>query len=90
LPAEQRQTLPDSVVVLTDEGDLLTRSAAAIYVLERLGGLWRVLGTVMRVVPRAVRDAAYDVVARTRYRAFGRRDTLCPILPPDLRSRFLE
>lgn len=90
LPEGQKQALPDSVVVLTAEGDVLTRSTAAIYVLDRMGGLWRVLGTSMGLVPRAVRDAAYDAVARSRYRIFGRRDTLCPILPPDLRSRFLD
>jgi predicted DCC family thiol-disulfide oxidoreductase YuxK len=35
-----------------------------------------------------VRDMIYDFIARVRYRLFGRRDQLCPIVPPELRARF--
>jgi predicted DCC family thiol-disulfide oxidoreductase YuxK len=35
-----------------------------------------------------VRDAMYDFVARVRYRIFGRKKDACPLMPPDLRSRF--
>ena len=56
--------------------------------MKRLGGWWRVLATIGTVVPRPIRDAAYDLVARVRYRVFGRAKEACPILPPDLRSRF--
>jgi predicted DCC family thiol-disulfide oxidoreductase YuxK len=40
------------------------------------------------VVPRPVRDAVYDFVARVRFRIFGRRDEVCPVMPPELRARF--
>ena len=46
---------------------------------------WRGLSAVL---PRAVSDAAYDFVARIRYSIFGKRDELCPVMPPDLRARF--
>jgi predicted DCC family thiol-disulfide oxidoreductase YuxK len=39
-------------------------------------------------VPRRLRDFVYDFVARIRYRVFGRRDDLCPVMPPELRARF--
>ena len=40
------------------------------------------------VVPRVIRNAMYDGVARIRYRIFGRTKDACPMVPPDLRSRF--
>jgi predicted DCC family thiol-disulfide oxidoreductase YuxK len=80
--------LPDSVVVLSSDGLLLARSNAVIYLFGRLGGGWRALAGIMRVIPRPVRDAAYDFIARVRYRIFGRRDDVCPIVPPRERLRF--
>ena len=86
--AERRVGLPDSVVVLTREGELRVRSAAFLHVFRRLGGGWRVLAAVLSVVPRGLRDFAYDFVARIRYRVFGKREELCPIVPAELRARF--
>ena len=67
---------------------LLARSDAFLHILRRLGGGWKILAAVLSVVPRGLRDAAYDFIARVRYRIFGKRDELCPIVPPDLRARF--
>jgi predicted DCC family thiol-disulfide oxidoreductase YuxK len=86
--AGQRAGLPDSVVVLADDGALLVRSNAFLHILRRLGGGWRTLGRVLGVIPRPLRDVVYDFIARIRYRVFGTRDDLCPIVPPDLRARF--
>ncbi len=88
VPPEKRLALPDSVVVLTADGALLIRSSAFLHILRRLGGVWKFLAGVISVVPRPLRDAAYNIVARIRYRVFGTRDDLCPIVPPDLRARF--
>ena len=78
----------DSFVVLARNGSMLTRSSAFIHILRRLGGGWKTLGAVLSVIPRGIRDLVYDFVARIRYRVFGRRDHLCPLVPPDLRARF--
>jgi predicted DCC family thiol-disulfide oxidoreductase YuxK len=86
--AERRAGLPDSVVVLTRDGELLLRSAAFLHILRRLGGGWRVLAAVLSIIPRGLLDLVYDLVARIRYRVFGKRDDLCPIVPADLRARF--
>jgi predicted DCC family thiol-disulfide oxidoreductase YuxK len=86
--AERRVGLPDSVVVLTRDGELLVRSAAFLHIFRRLGGGWGVLASMLDVVPRRLLDLLYDFVARIRYRVFGRRDDLCPIVPADLRARF--
>jgi predicted DCC family thiol-disulfide oxidoreductase YuxK len=85
---ERRAGLPDSVVVLTRGGELLVRSDAFLHIFRRLGGVWRVLAAVLSVVPRGLRDFVYDFVARIRYRVFGTRDDLCPVVPAELRARF--
>jgi predicted DCC family thiol-disulfide oxidoreductase YuxK len=65
-----------------------TRSTAAIRIARRLRGAWRLLA-VLWIVPRPLRDLAYDLVARNRYRWFGRRDS-CMVPTPALRARFIE
>jgi len=86
--SEQRAALPDSVVVSTEAGELLARSDAVIYVLQRLGGLWRVIAAGLLLAPSGLRNAAYDFVARIRHRLFAREANACPLVPADLRSRF--
>jgi len=86
--AERRVGLPDSVVVLTRDGEVVVRSASFLHILRRLGGGWGVLAAVLSVVPRGLRDFVYDFIAGIRYRVFGRRDDLCPIVPAELRRRF--
>ena len=88
VPETVREALPDSLVVETSDGQLLTRSAAVAHILGRLGAPWRLLGAVSRVFPRAFLDGLYDFVARVRYRVFGREPEACPASPKQLRSRF--
>ncbi len=82
------EPLADSIVVLTAEGRLLTRSRAVLHVLSRLGRPWRALASLARLVPRPIADLAYGACARVRKRLFGRPESSCPLLPPELRSRF--
>jgi predicted DCC family thiol-disulfide oxidoreductase YuxK len=88
VPAGAQQDLPDSIVVLTQDGVLLVRSDAFVHILWRLGGRWKTLASVLAVVPRPLRDVIYNLVARIRYRVFGTRLDLCPIVPRNLRARF--
>ncbi|MBV9222449.1 MAG: DUF393 domain-containing protein, partial [Acidobacteriaceae bacterium] len=88
IPILQRTGLPDSMVVQTRDGSLLMRSNAWVHVLRRLGGRWKLVGSFLNVIPRPLRDFVYRAVARTRYRIFGRREEVCPLVPPDLRARF--
>jgi predicted DCC family thiol-disulfide oxidoreductase YuxK len=72
LPAEDVDGL--ATVVLEREGRLSRRSTAAIEAVAILGGAWRGI-LALKAVPRPLRDAIYDWVARHRYGWFGRRDT---------------
>ncbi|HYE55611.1 MAG TPA: thiol-disulfide oxidoreductase DCC family protein [Chitinophagaceae bacterium] len=73
--------------ILYDNGKIYTRSAAALLVAKELNG-WKWLAA-FRIVPRFIRDAVYNVIARNRYRWFGKKDE-CMIPTPDLKARFLE
>ena len=88
VPENKRATLPDSIIVRTAAGDLLIRSSAILYLLQRLGGAWRVLAGVARVIPAVIRDYAYDQIARVRYRLFKSPPEACPMIPAHLRARF--
>jgi len=87
-PLGDQQFEVDSIVVKTADEKVLMRSDAIIHLLRRLGGVWRVIGVLLGVVPRPLRNALYDFIARIRYRIFGRAKNACPLMPPDLRSRF--
>lgn len=64
------------------------RSDAAVFVAGQLGWPWRIM-RAGRLLPKPVRDAIYDVIARTRYRTFGRYES-CPLMPPEFRNRFID
>ena len=72
-----------------DGGELLARSDAVLAAGTYLGGGWAVLAAVGRLVPRILRDALYDLVARYRLRFPGMRRT-CRLPTPEESRRFLE
>ena len=80
--------MPDSLVVRTDDGRLLTRSAAVLHMLERLGGFWRVLAALAVPFPRPWLDRTYDAIARIRHRLFAKPQDACPVAPREIRARF--
>jgi predicted DCC family thiol-disulfide oxidoreductase YuxK len=83
----------DTMYVVLDHGladeRLASRSDAAIVVLQELGGGWSLLGAVLRVLPRWLRNWGYNLVARNRYRIFGKYDS-CPIPNEKDRRKFLD
>ena len=79
---------PGESVVLIEGGRVLKRSSAVLTAAKMLGWPWRIWYGLM-LVPRPIRDAVYDFVARHRYRWFGRTD-VCRVPTPELKARFLE
>ena len=87
--AEQQRELPDSIVIRTADGRTLLRAAAALHIGEQLGGFWRVVARMTGLLPRWLLDWGYDRVARVRKQLFAVPKEACPMLPPELRGRFL-
>jgi predicted DCC family thiol-disulfide oxidoreductase YuxK len=66
----------------------VTKSDAALFVASELGWPWRVTRW-LRWLPKGIRDRVYDLIARHRYRVFGRYDR-CLIPSPQFRGRFID
>ena len=75
-------------VVLVDETGTYRHSTAVVRVLWRLGGGWKILGGLMWLVPRPLRNLGYAAVSRLRYLLFGKKDA-CRMPTPAERARFL-
>ena len=74
--------------VLWDGERIHLRSGAALRIARRLRPPWN-LAAVFFVIPRFLRDPIYDLIARNRYRWFGKKDE-CMIPTPEIRQRFIE
>ena len=77
---------PDSILVIQN-GKLFRDSDAVLAIYSALGWPWRIAAAV-RIVPRAIRDPLYRLIARNRYRLFGKRET-CWLPEPQWRDRLL-
>jgi predicted DCC family thiol-disulfide oxidoreductase YuxK len=73
--------------IFFDKGKVAYRSSAALNMFKTLGGLWSLLYAFI-IVPPFIRNAVYDVVARNRYKWFGKYDT-CKIPTPEQKALFL-
>jgi predicted DCC family thiol-disulfide oxidoreductase YuxK len=84
--------IPDGVVlltgVLTSRERMYQRSDAVAAALGLLDRRWKLIGRLLRLVPRPLRELGYGVVAKLRYRISGRYD-VCPLPPPAQRARLL-
>jgi predicted DCC family thiol-disulfide oxidoreductase YuxK len=82
----------DTFYVVIDHGRpgerVLMRSDAVLHVVKTLGGVWS-LASAGRILPKVLRDAMYLVVARNRYRVFGKHES-CLLPEPQQREKFLD
>jgi predicted DCC family thiol-disulfide oxidoreductase YuxK len=85
LPARIRLDL--NTVILWDKGKILNRSNAVLTSLFLLGFPWS-LARLLLLVPRILRDFAYDLIASNRYSWFGKRET-CRLPSHEERQRIL-
>ena len=89
LGREVVDSLPAGVdsLILVENGVVHVRSTAALRVAKHLrppyGWLY-----YLRFIPKKIRDALYDAIARSRYRLFGKKSA-CMVPSPSLSARFL-
>ena len=77
---------PDSVVLIQNN-KAYQKSSAALQIAKGLGGLWMVPYTFI-IIPPFIRDFFYDIIARYRYKLFGKKDR-CRMPDPEIKTRFL-
>lgn len=75
-------------VILIENGKVFTQSSAAFRVCKYLSGIWKIFYGLL-IIPKFLRDFFYNVIARNRYRWFGKKDS-CMVPTPELRERFLD
>ena len=74
--------------ILIEEGQVYSRSTAALRVVKRLNKPWPVL-YACTLIPVPIRDRLYNLVAKHRYKLFGKRET-CIVPGSDVRERFIS
>ena len=83
------EQIPDSIAVLTGSGGLLFRSDAVFSILRRIGGGWGRVAGILGFIPVPLRDLVYRAIAGIRRKVFRQPEDLCPMIPEELRTRFL-
>lgn len=78
----------DETYLLVDRGRAYAKSSGYFRMCAILGGWWQVL-RIGAIVPKGLRDAVYDVVARNRYRWFGKTG-YCALLTEEQRKKLLQ
>lgn len=73
--------------VLLEGEKIYLRSSAALRIAYFLGGWWKIF-QIFWIVPRFVRNAIYNLIAKNRYKWFGKK-TECMMPSPELKERFL-
>lgn len=76
----------DSVILLKDN-TLYQKSEAALEITKHLSGVWKYL-SIFRILPASFLNFFYDIVAKNRYKIFGKTDS-CRMPTPELKERFL-
>ncbi|WP_240751412.1 thiol-disulfide oxidoreductase DCC family protein [Flagellimonas onchidii] len=77
----------DSIILIVPGVAYFTKSDAALEIAKGFGGLWKTM-TIFTWVPKTLRDAIYDLIAKNRYKWFGRKDS-CMIPTPELQAKLL-
>ena len=78
----------DDTYLLLHEGRAYTKSDGYLKVAEILGGAWK-FALIFSILPRFLRDFAYDFLARHRYKWFGTVE-YCTLLPEKYKDRILQ
>ncbi len=75
-----------SVVLVSDE-KIFIKSQAVLEIFKQIGGFWMLI-IIFKIFPNFVLNIFYDVIAKYRYKFFGKKET-CRIPTPEERERFI-
>lgn len=75
-------------VVLIHKGKYFERSDVTFEIIKLLGGPWLLLYP-FKWIPQIVRDGVYNIIAKNRYKWFGKKDN-CALMTPDIKGRMLS
>jgi predicted DCC family thiol-disulfide oxidoreductase YuxK len=78
----------DATYLLVSNGRPYTKSGGYLHMCAVVGGWWKAL-LILTLIPRPLRDWGYDIVARHRYRWFGKVE-YCQLIPDDLKVTLLD
>lgn len=75
-------------IIFVDGDRYYSQSSAVLRIVKEFPGLWKLL-YVFIIVPPALRNIIYDIIAGNRYKWFGKKDS-CRIPTPELKNKFLQ
>lgn len=78
----------DSTILIIPDEAYYIKSDAALQISKNLTGLYPIL-SLFSIIPSSIRDFFYDIIARNRYKWFGKKEA-CPMPSPEERSKFLD
>lgn len=81
------QQFIDSLVLIKNDKAYI-KSSGALHIAKGMGGFWK-MAFIFMIVPKFIRDWVYDLIARNRYKWFGKRDA-CRMPSQELKDRFLQ
>jgi predicted DCC family thiol-disulfide oxidoreductase YuxK len=74
--------------ILIQNGQAYKKTTAALHLYPQLGSAWKLI-KVLWILPAFVRDLGYNIIAKNRYRWWGKKDS-CMIPSAEVRSLFLQ
>tara|TARA_B100000405_G_scaffold208495_1_gene146859 strand:- start:682 stop:1086 length:405 start_codon:yes stop_codon:yes gene_type:complete len=77
----------DSVAVIKKNGEIVQKSKAVNHILKSINRLI-LLRTILNILPLSISNFFYDIVAKSRYKVFGKYDS-CKLPEPEYKSRFI-
>jgi predicted DCC family thiol-disulfide oxidoreductase YuxK len=75
-------------IIYIENDKVYIKSSAALRISRKLNGYWRYL-TILSILPSSFRDFIYDVIAKNRYKWFGKKES-CLLPTKETRKRFLD
>lgn len=78
----------DSILLIDPKMAYYYKSTAALHIAKQLSGIYPLL-SVFLILPKFFRDWIYDIIAKNRYKWFGKKES-CMIPTPELKTLFID